>query len=274
MLIVEFGSKHNGRRDLYSDRDLLIVGNDWEKISSLERHYKSYGYSISCFKKDKAEYLSGKGSLFFKHIIDEGVVVSDENNFKTETFNSWVPRDHYNDEIESNLALLEVFKSIPNNKYAQNFINDILIISIRNILIRRIAEYGEYVFGWENIFEKSKEYCLLPSDAIPVLMASRKLKNSYRANVIKSIEHNFISNILEISSKLFGLNIKLGKENKKEILNLPGNYQDGSYIQLRAVELLCSYYSFDSSLSNYIEMVRKPNYSCATKAITIVSSRP
>ena len=75
-------------------------------------------------------------------------MVSDENNFKSKIFNSWVPRDHYNDEIESNLALLEIFKSIPNNKYAQNLINDILIISIRNILIRRIAEYGEYVFGW------------------------------------------------------------------------------------------------------------------------------
>lgn len=268
MLIAEFGSRHNGKRQLNSDRDLLIVGSNWQEISSAKKQYLSRGYSISCFKNDKAEYLSRHGSLFFKHIIDECVVLSDKDNLKDNISSLWSPRNNYQEEIESNLDLLELFKSTPNNKYSHNFINDLLIISIRNILIRRLAEQGEYVFGWENIFIKAIKHGLITNNDACYLKISRQLKNAYRESLFYAIDNSFIATLLEISSKVFKVKIKLGKENKKEILGFPDYYKDGTYMQLRALELMCSYYSFDKSLASYIELVKNPSYSCSTNALT------
>ncbi|MGE6189086.1 hypothetical protein ACLHZ7_20565, partial [Aeromonas salmonicida] len=151
MLIAEFGSKHNGLHNVYSDKDLLIISDDWEQIKKAANHYTNCGFSISTFHLDRALYLTKKGSLFFKHIIDESVVLYDGNKHLNSISHHWNARSNYNDEIESNLELLEILNYAPKCKYSNNYIADILIISIRNILIRKIASHGIYVFDWMGI---------------------------------------------------------------------------------------------------------------------------
>ena len=124
------------------------------------------------------------------------------------------------------------------------------------------------MFGWENIFTESIKHGFITNNDASYLKISRQLKNAYRESLFYTIDKSFISTLLEISSKVFKVKIKLGKENKKEILGFPDYYKDGTYMQLRALELMCSYYSFDKSLASYIELVKNPSYSCATNALT------
>jgi hypothetical protein len=272
VLIAEFGSKHNGVQDFFSDKDMLIVGQNWLEISEQTKIYEAYGYSVSAFTDQKANFLSSQGSLFFKHIIDESRVLYDDPSTRQNIKEKWAPRINYNSEIESNIDLLELLKYRPNTMHMLNFINDLIIVSIRNILIRKIAEYGKYVFGWDQIFSISLKLSFLKEQDIKILKSSKKIKNAYRASVYTQIPILFLEELLNIASRVFKQKLKIGKECEKSILRSPEEYQDNSYKQLRALELLCSHYSFDKSLSGYIELIKKPNYACSRKALSSAST--
>ncbi len=273
MLIAEFGSKHNGCASHYSDRDLLIVSNDWEKINSLKNYYKNIGFSVTSFHTDKANYLAKQGSLFFKHVIDESVLIYDDLNTYNQLSNNWSPKNNYNGEIESNVDLLELVRFVPQSKYSNNYLLDMLIISIRNILIRRIAESGEYVFDWENIAKVAFKYGCITYRDIEIISLSRKLKNRYRMGIYDEISRGLIDGLLSILNSLQREKIKLNYAKKNELLFLPDRFNNGSYKQLKALEAICCYYSFSPSMNHYIELVKDPNYVCATRALTNKSSR-
>jgi len=272
VLVAEFGSRYNGIQDMYSDKDLLIVGTEWSNITEYSLRYELSGYSVSPFLESRALYLSSQGSLFFKHIINESSVICDKHKFLKKIKNTWEPRHNYNSEIESNIELLELLKYKPKTIHSLNFVNDLLIISIRNILIRKIAEQGQYVFGWDQIFKTSVRLGFLKERDIEVLKISKKLKNAYRSNVYLNISGSFIDEVLNIGSYILNQKLKIGRENEKQVLKSPETYQENSYKQLRALEFLCSHYSFDKSLSGYIKLIKKPNYTCSTKSLTSAST--
>lgn len=266
MLIVEFGSRLNGRARQFSDKDLLIIGDDWHQINH-EANILN-GYSITKFKEDKATYLSKGGSLFFKHIIDEGRVISDTKN-KIATLGSiWKPKSNYRDEIYSNIDLLEVLKLIPRNRWANMFILDLLVITIRNILIRKLANEGIYSFGWESIFRNAIKVKLLSEKDIPLLFYARIQKNKYRTFFNSRIHDHIIDLLLKITSRLANTPIKIGYGTEKQLLNSLNDYKGGSYKELRAIELLCINREYSGELMRYKRLISDPNYSCSTKALT------
>ncbi|MGO2207468.1 MAG: hypothetical protein ACTH4R_13410, partial [Staphylococcus xylosus] len=192
MLIAEFGSKHNGCASRYSDRDLLLVSNDWEKINVLKGYYKKTGFSVTPFHIDKAKFLSKNGSLFFKHIIDESVVISDKNDIYQDLSATWTPKRNYSLEIESNVDLLEILHFAPKSKFSINYLLDLMVTSIRNILIRRLAETGKYIFSWENVVRVSFEHGYITYNDIMIISYSRRLKNRYRIGVYDYIPQHLI----------------------------------------------------------------------------------
>ncbi|WP_426010735.1 hypothetical protein [Aeromonas salmonicida] len=267
MLIAEFGSKHNGLHNVYSDKDLLIISDDWEQIKKAANHYTNCGFSISTFHLDRALYLTKKGSLFFKHIIDESVVLYDGNKHLNSISHHWNARSNYTDEIESNLELLEILNYAPKCKYSNNYIADILIISIRNILIRKIASHGIYVFDWMGISKNALSLRYISLCDITLILYSRNLKNRYRSGYYDDIPRCVIEQLVSLTSRISNNKISYRFVEDKQILSMPERLNNGSYKQLRALEALCCLYSFDPKMGKYLELIKKPNYFCNTNAI-------
>lgn len=70
--ILIYGSSIRGNSDKYSDKDLLIVAEEYNVLNSLKDYYSQLGWSVSTYTYDKLNYLSINGYLFVKHLILEG----------------------------------------------------------------------------------------------------------------------------------------------------------------------------------------------------------
>lgn len=263
MLAVEFGSRRRGDFKKFSDRDMLIIGDDCSNLNAEKKEKERQGYSVTAFSSTRARFLIKSGSLFFKHIFDEGELLEgrllDFNDLKR----SWTGKNNYEDEIEDNLYLLEVLKHLPSNNHGLVVANDIIITSIRNILIRKLAEYGLYIFSWEHVFNKSADFGLIRKEHIPVLLCSRVIKNAYRTGFIPRIDKGLFDKIVVISSHVFGKNGNVRFAGRREVFTLPAKCEERSYKQLRALELMCAEYQFHGSLDIYRESICNPSYFCA-----------
>ncbi len=263
MLTIEFGSSRRGDFDLTSDRDLLLIASDWEQITSETAKKTTEGYSVSAFLFDKAAYLIKSGSLFFKHICDEGVLVSGSEKNYRELFSGWRAAADYRDELYENIDLLEVIRFAPATPAGVAAIVDILISSVRNILIRRLACSGKYVFSWRNVLAAAEKRDIIKAEDVRLLLMARHFKNCYRQGIVASLPMTYLDALLEASSRACGIPLRLQFATRAELRLLPEKYGDRSYKQLRAVELMCAEYYFDSALKPLMTFVRRPAYFCA-----------
>lgn len=263
MLAVEFGSGKRGDCDYTSDRDLLLISTDWKKIMLETERKSTEGFSVSSFLLNKATYLVNSGSLFFKHISDEGVLVSGSKNDYRILMSGWQAAADYKDEAYENIDLLEVINFIPRSPQGVAAAVDILISSVRNILIRRLACDGEYVFSWESVFTTAENRKIIKKEDIKLLLVARRIKNLYRQGHIASISIQYFEALLEASSRACGVALQPRYATRAELRSLPEKYADGSYKQLRAMELMCAEYPFDCTVDSLLNLVRRPAYFCA-----------
>lgn len=261
MIAIEYGSRHNGVSSRYSDRDLLLIHNDWLYTKGEKRKYQLLGYDVTVMNEQKAIYLATAGSLFLKHIIDEGKVISGDFDIYDKVSFLWKAKNDYQYEIESNIEVLELLGMLPGNKFSLLFANDLLITSIRNISIRKFAAQGIYVFAWEEIFKQLYYHGWINQAEIRMLLLSRKLKNAYRLKMYYDVEFSHISALIDILKKITKFDSRLRFCNRKStILGLPDKFSERSYKQLRAYEVVCSFYHFRADITHVANMVANPSY--------------
>ncbi|EBQ9656867.1 hypothetical protein XF56_002926 [Salmonella enterica subsp. enterica serovar Java] len=261
MIAIEYGSRHNGVVSRYSDRDLLLIHHGWKYAKGEKRKFQLLGYDVTVMNEQKAMYLANAGSLFLKHVIDEGKVISGDVDIYEKVGFLWKAKNDYQYEIDSNIDILELLETLPENKFSLLFVNDLLITSIRNISIRKFAAQGIYVFDWEGIFNQLYNHGWINKGEVKVLLCARKLKNAYRLKMYYDIEFSFISTLMKIAKKIIKFHCRLKFCNRKStILGLPEKFQERSYKQLRAYEVVCSFYQFRDDVSDIASMVSNPSY--------------
>lgn len=265
MLIIEFGSSKRGDLDSSSDRDVLIIGNNWHELSEERATRKRYGYSVSCFTRDRALYLVSTGNLFFKHIKDEGVLVSGPEEEYSQLMATWRPAASYTHEIEQNLDLLEVLAFTPHSHWGIAVAIDIISSSVRNILIRRLATFGIYVFAWEGILETAATFGQIRHNDVELFLFARRIKNMYRKGQLFGVGEAFLNDLSEAAARVFRIGNFVYFNSRKNIRSLPEQFLDGSYKQLRGLELLCAEYAFEPALARYSEWVKEPSTFCASR---------
>lgn len=263
ILAIEFGSGRRGDYDLTSDKDLLLIGSDWQQISSESARCSAEGFSISAFLFDKANYLITNGNLFFKHICDEGVLVAGSEDCYKAMIYGWQAASDYREEVWENLDLLEVIHFVPQTTAGIAAAIDILISSVRNILIRRLACDGEYVFSWRQVFAEASKRQMIKGEDVQLLMTARHLKNRYRQGYISKLSLSYLEALFEASNRACGVILKPRFARRIDLRSLPEKYDDGTYKQLRALELMCAEYSFDKALNPLLNFIRHPAYFCA-----------
>ncbi|MCI0427901.1 MAG: hypothetical protein L0Z46_07805 [Nitrospiraceae bacterium] len=257
-----------------SDKDILLLGDNWDQLKREKATKAEEGYSVSCFTKSKAGYLMRSGSLFFKHIIDEGVLVSGRSEEYNRLIAEWCPAASYEDEIEDNLDVLEVLAFVPKSPAGLATVVDIVITSIRNIVIRRLAAAGQYVFSWAGVLHTAAKGGQVRAEDVPFFLEARKMKNEYRMGRIRNVSETYVDRLIEGASGVLGGRNKCRFAEHKSILGLPERFADGSYKQLRAVDLLCAEYDFDGSLKSFMDWVRQPSYFSANGPKKVIKATP
>ena len=267
MISIEFGSKKRGDFDISSDKDMLIIGDNITQLIESKERRKIEGYSVSITTTNKAKYMIDKGSLFFKHIIDEGELIEGNREEHLEIFGNWMPALDYQDEIDSNIDLLEILYYVPKTIEGVLAATDIVTISIRNILIRKLASFGLYVFSWEKVTSMAEKYNIISLNEKIILLHARQIKNYYRKGYFLQVSVFFLIRLMDILCGILSDKICFRFGTKKEIIQLYEKYRDGSYKQLRALELLCAYYGFSSSPPKFVKWIKDPNFFCLTKSL-------
>jgi hypothetical protein len=262
MIKILFGSNRRGDFDNYSDKDILLIGDHWDGLKEERISLEKSGCSVSCFTSRRAHYLVSTGSLFFKHILDEGALISGPYQEYKNLAIMWKPAASYGEEIDQNLDLLELLAFTPNSYVGLNTATDIVICSIRNILIRRLAQIGRYVFSWENIFLTAVDLGLITNRDVEVFLIARRIKNLYRKGHFTLLKEEFINALMEAAYKVFLMNNVLHFNVRPNISHLPEKCYDGSYKQLRAIELMCAEYEFEPALKQYKSWISNPSYFC------------
>lgn len=261
-LVIEFGSRRHGCYDTFSDKDLMFIYDDANHLDNKRRTFESQGYSVTFCSKDKANYLSQSGSLFIRHVVFEGKPLIGDFNYLQSLRNKWKPAPNYDAEIESNKAMLAVLEKTPSTQEASSVINDILICSIRNVLIRKIANEGIYVFSWKDVIRESVLRGYIKNTEIGALLLSRRLKNIYRNGANPIFQGQLLEILESIARKIIDKRRKIKRGTNREITSLPDTQESGSYAQLRAIELLCSHYCFPKTMNKYIQATKDPSYFC------------
>lgn len=258
--VIEFGSRRHGCNDFLSDKDVYLLCGPNDDISQEKGKLERQGYSVTVSSKERAEYLSAKGSLFIHHVFFEGLVTegSDEDRIKIQ--NIWCSAPCYDQEIEENIEMLGVLEAIPSTIEALATVNDIVICSLRNILIRKLANNGLFVFSWRDVLAQSKRHNFINDVDEKIMRQARIYKNRYRLGFTPKLEWSFFEHLERITKKIMDKNRKFKFGSHKDVLASPEKAIEGSYSQLRAIELLCSHYHFHKSMRKYSVLVKDPAY--------------
>lgn len=259
MLSIEFGSQNRGDSNYSSDKDLLLIDDCHQSLLSEKIKKESLGYSVTCFPTDKAQLLIENGSLFFRHIIDEGQIINGSKPLANSLFSLWRAPLNYDNDIDGNIELLELLSHIPNTQEGLIVAADLVTISIRNILIRKYASNGKYIFSWKGIVNEANRIDMVDNNDQIIISHGRQLKNVYRQGGNVRVSLSFVERLLQILSKIVDKKISIYFEGKRNIKKLPEKLSEGSYKQLRSIELLCAYYGFQNSPENILEEIKDPN---------------
>lgn len=156
--------------------------------------------------------------------------------------------------------MLGILEAIPSTIEALATVNDIVVCSLRNILIRRLANKGHFVFSWKDVLSQSKSHNFINEVDANIIRHSRIYKNTYRLGLAPKLDGRFIEYLEEITRKVMDKKRRFKFGSHKEIIAAPEKAIEGSYSQLRTIELLCSHYHFHESMAKYSVLAKDPAY--------------
>jgi len=201
--VAIFGSSLRADFDKYSDRDLLVVANDYETLEKLKKTYSKDDWSISFYTYSKLEYLSENGSLFIKHLQKESKIIIDKNDRLIKILNQFNPKSNYKKNIQDCENYFDIIRTVPKTNLGYAWFCDSLYVGLRNYLVFKNAENGIFEFSFIKLLNLIKEQGLINQSDIQILKELRVVKRNYREDVLDELpSSSFIKNIIPIAKKI------------------------------------------------------------------------
>lgn len=197
--IAIFGSSLRSDFDKYSDKDLLIIADDYETLEKLKTIYSKNDWSISFYTYAKLEYLSKNGSLFIKHLQKESQIIIDINDRLKEIVSKYNQKNNYENDIKDCLSYFDVLKSIPNTPLGLAWFCDSLYVGLRNYLVFKNADNAIFEFSYLELLRNLKEQGKIDNSDVEILKELRVIKRNYREEVLDELPSmNFVQKIITI----------------------------------------------------------------------------
>lgn len=238
--VAIFGSSLRADFDKYSDRDLLIVAEDYKTLGKLKEEYSNGNWSISFYTYSKLEYLSKNGSLFIKHLQNESKILLDNNNCFNSILANYKPKEDYKNEIQDSVHYFKILENIPNSSLGFAWYCDCLFVGLRNYLVFKNAQNGIFEFSFIKLLNILKSQGKISFDDINILRELRVIKRNYRTGILNELpSKEFIKKVIPITVKLKLLDFtkcikSLDFQNKIEDIILEKRFD--YYQRLRLVE--------------------------------------
>jgi predicted nucleotidyltransferase len=201
--VAIFGSSLRADFDKYSDRDLLIVANDFETLEKLKKNYSKDDWSISFYTYSKLKYLSENGSLFIKHLQNESEIIIDKKDRLIKILNQFNPKSNYKKDIQDCENYFDIIKTVPKTNLGYAWFCDSLYVGLRNYLVFKNAENGIFEFSFIKLLNRLKKQGLISQSDIQILKELRVVKRNYREDVLDELpSSSYIKNIIPIAKKI------------------------------------------------------------------------
>lgn len=201
--VAIFGSSLRADFDKYSDRDLLIIANDFKTLESLKSIYSKDDWSISYYTYSKLKYLSINGSLFIKHLQNESQIIIDKNDRLEKILNQFNLKSNYKKDIKDCVNYFDIIKIVPKTTLGYAWFCDSLFVGLRNYLVFKNAENGIFEFSFIKLLNGLKEQGLINQSDINVLKELRVVKRNYREEILDELPSlDFIKKIILITKAL------------------------------------------------------------------------
>ncbi len=201
--IAIFGSSLRADFDKYSDRDLLVVANDYETLEKLKTVYSKDNWSISYYTYSKLRYLSENGSLFIKHLQKESKVIEDINGRLNTILNDFNPKKNYKKDIKDSINYFDIIKTIPQTDLGFAWFCDSLYVGLRNYLVFKNAENGIFEFSFIKLLNSLKHQGKITQFDIEVLKELRVIKRNYREEILDELpSFAFIQKVIQIAKNI------------------------------------------------------------------------
>ena len=201
--IALFGSAVRSDFDEYSDKDLLLVAQEYNQLQSLKQTYEKKGFSVSAYTFKRLQSISQRGSLFILHIKQEAEIIQDENGFLRkilEEHSSCIPTT---DRIIEAKSYFDYLKVIPLTTNGFSWFCDCFYVGFRNYLILLSALHNKYTFSYLQLLSQFEAEGLLTKEDYAVLRELRIIKRNYRAKIKDELpDKSYIENIASIAQKI------------------------------------------------------------------------
>jgi predicted nucleotidyltransferase len=197
--IAIFGSSLRADFDKYSDRDLLVVANDFKTLEELKKTYSKDDWSISYYTYSKLQYLSKNGSLFIKHLQNESEIIIDKKDRLINILNQFNPKSNYKDDIKDCENYFDIIKTVPKTDLGYAWFCDCLYVGLRNYLVFKNAENEVFEFSFIKLLNGLKEQGKIEKYDIDILKELRVVKRNYREEILNELPSlNFIQKVIPI----------------------------------------------------------------------------
>jgi hypothetical protein len=260
--VAIFGSSLRDDFDKYSDKDLLIVADNYDLLKQLEEKYSSENWSISFYTYSKLEYLSKNGSLFLKHLKEEAKILHDDNNAIKNILSDYSIKSSYNLEVKEASDFFEIIQYIPHTNSGLAWFCDTLYVGLRNYLIFSNSEENVFEFSFNKLLIKLKNENRISQNQLNILKELRVIKRNYREDIIDEFPStDFVNKVIEIIEYL-GLIKKIQIIKPTSFQSLVeekiNSYQYSPYQKLRLLE---GYYtSQNQNLFEIKKIISNPQF--------------
>jgi predicted nucleotidyltransferase len=205
--IAIFGSTLRSDFDKYSDKDLLVVADDYQTLHNLKVKYSKDDWSISYYTYSKLQFLSKNGSLFIKHLQNESKIIIDQNDRLFTVLSEFTEKKNYKKDIIEAEKYFEILAFIPKTDIGYAWFCDSFYVGLRNYLVFKNAENGIFEFSFIKLLNILKEKDVINKSDIKILQELRVVKRNYRDNIIDELpSFEYVEKVIKIAEKIGILN--------------------------------------------------------------------
>lgn len=267
-----FGSAARGTEDALSDKDVLIVADDQNRMRQLVRKWEDTGWSIAAYSPSRLLALTRKGSLFVQHIKREGIIITDNGGWLANLLNDATPKQSYKEDFRLSSQMLKPLERLDFGYWSQLMAADLGFVYIRNAGIYKFAEVGVYEFGYDRIVNGLADAVGLTPAEVKILEQLRALKVAYRLRDKSLVELIDRSALLDICAKVAQCNVTLKISEDAPIRLFPIRYATLRDFEARMIMQFdvgtLDRGELNEELSSLWKMVTTPReYSCAIRKI-------
>ena len=150
--VMLFGSVARGESDQDSDVDVLQV------VDKAFPPYKTRNLSFSVYSFASLSKMATEGSLFIRHLIEEGVVLRDDERRLSRSLGRYIEPENYEKYLKD-LTAAAGFLDVSADFYKKKWtgLNSLALHILRSALYVQCAEAGQPLFSMRSVAERYED---------------------------------------------------------------------------------------------------------------------